>query len=485
MKLRLSIVMLAAGAAMVISSAGAIPFLHEDIASGGLDPDGDHYITGGGPGVADPMPAVYCNEGHADENRNGATTAADLLAVTGAFGTEPPANPLHDQNHNDQGDFLDLLNVIGELGGTVGADCSSAVADAPMPLDYGATDGPDLAMDIVYLAPQPPAAGPWGDIVVTVSSVGPVPDPYSGYWINVRYNELSVAGVAGSFTNLSPFTTCGPATLDNADDVPAVDDGRYRSGCGSFGATTGAAIPLASFTFDRIGAAPPDFCLGSFDAPDMGLALNGTYTFAPDKGAQTQMNTATCVDSDGDGTFDPTDNCPIANPAQADNDAAPTGFFGGTPSWIEDNVGLAEGDTLGGDDCDINDDNDLSCTDGEETTLVLATGGMRSPFNPWDFADVPVPALPLAGSARNGAITLGDAAAALAWVGRVNDGPPGPGPEFRDYDDDDNLNGVEDGAEYDRTPGGEISGPPSGAISLVDVSVILAQVGDSCAALPN
>ena len=78
---------------------------------------------------------------------------------------------------------------------------------------------------------------------------------------------------------------------------------------------------------------------------------------------------------------------------------------------------------------------------------------MRNPLNPWDFADVPVPALPAAG-VRNGAVTLGDVGAALAWVGRVNNGPPdGSG---HDYDDDNNANGVEDGAEYDRSPAGAI-----------------------------
>jgi hypothetical protein len=170
----------------------------------------------------------------------------------------------------------------------------------------------------------------------------------------------------------------------------------------------------------------------------------------------------------------------------ADNDACPGGTFGGTvppaPAWICDGIG-PEGANSGPDSSDINDDNDLRCTDGEETGGSLALGGMRNPLNPWDFADVPAPALPLAGAARNGAVSLSDVGAALSWVGRVNNGPPdGSG---HDYDNDTNTNGVEDGAEYDRTPNGEISGPPSGAISLQDVGVVLAQVGDNCAAAPN
>jgi hypothetical protein len=170
-----------------------------------------------------------------------------------------------------------------------------------------------------------------------------------------------------------------------------------------------------------------------------------------------------------------------------DNDAT-GGTFGGTvppaAAWVIDGT-LPEGAHTGNDFEDVNDDNDLSCTDTEEAGGNLALGGMRDRKNPWDFADVPVPALPMSGAVRDGAVSLSDVSAALAWVGRVNNGAPGPGPDFRDYDDDDNINGVEDGAEYDRTPNGQISGPPDGAISLTDVGVILAQVGDNCNAAPN
>ena len=53
------------------------------------------------------------------------------------------------------------------------------------------------------------------------------------------------------------------------------------------------------------------------------------------------------------------------------------------------------------------------------------------------------------------------------------------------HDNDSNGNGIEDGSEYDRTPNGQISGPPNGAVSLSDVGVILNQVGDNCTAAPN
>jgi hypothetical protein len=107
------------------------------------------------------------------------------------------------------------------------------------------------------------------------------------------------------------------------------------------------------------------------------------------------------------------------------------------------------------------DDGD-GCHDVEERGDNVALGRLRDPFNPWDFADVPTPALPMAGAARNGAVSLADVGATLAWVGRVDGGPPDAG--GHDYDDDNNANLIDDRAEYDRTFGGAVSGPPDGAI---------------------
>jgi len=164
-----------------------------------------------------------------------------------------------------------------------------------------------------------------------------------------------------------------------------------------------------------------------------------------------------------------------------DNDA-PGGPFGGTQPWIADGV-APEGSTTGGDACDPNDDNN-GCLDAQEPLELPA----RDPLNPWDWADMWVPSLPPSGppsSGRNGAITLSDVSAALIWVGATNDSS-NVNVNGRDYDADVNANGVEDGAEYDRTPAGggtpatAYSGPPNGAVTLSDVSVILIQVGDAC-----
>jgi len=155
----------------------------------------------------------------------------------------------------------------------------------------------------------------------------------------------------------------------------------------------------------------------------------------------------------------------------ADTDAA-----AGWP-WIADGTG-PEGAMAGADACDPDDDNN-GCTDIREPGLTPA----RSPLVPWDFADMWTPALPAGGTpsgGRNGAVTLADVSAALVWVGAA-DGS-GMNINGRDYDSDVNANGVEDGAEYDRTPGATsgLSAAPDGAVSLQDVSVTLAQVGDAC-----
>jgi hypothetical protein len=167
---------------------------------------------------------------------------------------------------------------------------------------------------------------------------------------------------------------------------------------------------------------------------------------------------------------------------QAENAGIYTATFGGGGALLPSSVGpdVIVTCSVGGPSSLVDADFD-GCSDEEEEGETLALGGSRIFHNSWDFADVPTPALP--GGARNGAVALTDVGAALTWVGATNGG--GLNVNGRDYDDDDNANGVEDGAEYDRTPNDQISGPPNGAVSLADVGVILAQVGDSCVAAPN
>lgn len=124
------------------------------------------------------------------------------------------------------------------------------------------------------------------------------------------------------------------------------------------------------------------------------------------------------------------------------------------------------------------------CSDWHEVQGREEAGGGRDPLNPWDFADVPVPALTVAnpGGARNGAVTLADALAAVFYVGSRSGGPPNL--NGVDYDTDLNANGIADGQEYDRTPSRAVSAAPNGAVTLQDALVIVNQAGDNCAAPP-
>jgi hypothetical protein len=110
-------------------------------------------------------------------------------------------------------------------------------------------------------------------------------------------------------------------------------------------------------------------------------------------------------------------------------------------------------------------------------------GGDRDPASRWDFADVPVPALPAVGAARNSVIDIGDVLAVIAWVGATDDGPPTA--SGRDYDADGDGNQMDDGAQYDRSPSATVGKPwrlgaPDGSISIGDALAVLTSVGDSC-----
>ncbi len=125
------------------------------------------------------------------------------------------------------------------------------------------------------------------------------------------------------------------------------------------------------------------------------------------------------------------------------------------------------------------------CTDVQEQGTDWRVGGQRDPYNQWDFFDVPVPAIEpgkLTGT-KSKAITLGDVMAILRYVGTSDGGVPNA--NKLKYNDDLNGNGIPDGREYDRSPGGIPgqpwrSGPPNGSVTIQDALVALAQVGTNC-----
>lgn len=124
------------------------------------------------------------------------------------------------------------------------------------------------------------------------------------------------------------------------------------------------------------------------------------------------------------------------------------------------------------------------CIDSKELGSNWKFGGQRDPSNPWDFYDVPAPALKAGVTAsKNKAVSLQDVLAVQAFFGTRDNGPANAA--GYDYDSDFNGNGVEDGREYDRTPSTDPaklwrSGSPNGSVSLQDVAVAQAQFGTNC-----
>jgi hypothetical protein len=185
----------------------------------------------------------------------------------------------------------------------------------------------------------------------------------------------------------------------------------------------------------------------------------------------------------------------------ADDDGMTDRYEFATPCLdpdVADASGDADSDTLansaehpfGASPCVSDSDGDR-CSDSEEIGADRKLGGLRVPSNEWDFFDVPAPAGPALGadgnlvlsptSIRNRAVTLQDVGVVLAYVGRTSTAV--------DYQADYNGDAVADGRQMDRTPSVIMaepwrSGPPNNAVSLQDVGVALAQVGDRCVAPP-
>jgi hypothetical protein len=117
--------------------------------------------------------------------------------------------------------------------------------------------------------------------------------------------------------------------------------------------------------------------------------------------------------------------------------------------------------------------------------LLPAETGAYDPQAWYDFYDVPVPAYPdpAPNGTRNQAVNVQDVVGVLKYAGTQNDGPPnGYGV---DYDSDKNGDTVEDGRDYDRSPGPLPSPPwdagaPDGAVNVQDVVALLRQVGLDC-----
>ncbi len=122
-----------------------------------------------------------------------------------------------------------------------------------------------------------------------------------------------------------------------------------------------------------------------------------------------------------------------------------------------------------------------------ETGLDHRTGGQRSPTDPWDFYDVPVPVLRPQDTTgtRDHVISIADVIAVIAYIGTNTANPNTPNGQGLVYGSDLNGNGTPDGQEYDRSPSANSSmpwqsGPPDGAVRIADALVDLNSVGDNC-----
>jgi parallel beta-helix repeat protein len=121
------------------------------------------------------------------------------------------------------------------------------------------------------------------------------------------------------------------------------------------------------------------------------------------------------------------------------------------------------------------------CNDGRE---YVSMPGF-SPLVWYDFYDVPVPANAdmTPNGPRDKAVNVQDVVGVTKYVGTSNNGPANA--NGVDYDSDKDGDTVKDGVAYDRSPGAlpnppYEAGPPSGAVNLQDVVVVLRQVGLSC-----
>jgi len=124
------------------------------------------------------------------------------------------------------------------------------------------------------------------------------------------------------------------------------------------------------------------------------------------------------------------------------------------------------------------------CPDVRESGPDHRSGGQRNGNDPYDFFDVPSPAL-LTGSVAgtgDGAISIRDVISILAYVGTSAQNPATPNGAGATYGSDLNHNGVLDGREYDRSSGTAAWAPgaPDGAVSIGDAIIALNSVGDNC-----
>jgi hypothetical protein len=116
------------------------------------------------------------------------------------------------------------------------------------------------------------------------------------------------------------------------------------------------------------------------------------------------------------------------------------------------------------------------CTEGQELGPDKTLGGQRNPLNYRDFYDITDITSVI--GAKDRGVSGFDLNMILVWSGAVNNGPPNA--NGKDYDNDNNGNGLEDGWEIDYASINGYGTGPDGGISGFDLGQMMYEGGDSC-----
>ena len=102
---------------------------------------------------------------------------------------------------------------------------------------------------------------------------------------------------------------------------------------------------------------------------------------------------------------------------------------------------------------------------------------------------MPVPALTPTntGGVRNKAVSIQDVISIVVYIGTAEGGAPNA--NSVSYTSDLDLNGIADGAEYDRSPAPNPakpwrSGPPNKVVNIADAIIAVNQIGLNCSLPP-
>jgi len=163
----------------------------------------------------------------------------------------------------------------------------------------------------------------------------------------------------------------------------------------------------------------------------------------------------------------------------------------GVPTWlVDDEVTCLSGADSDGDGCSEYQEAFGAPLPYPGSTCA-SPAACYSDSNWYDFYDVAIPAMPdpIPNGPRDHAVAMDDVLGVLFYVGTFDGDGGSPNANGVAYDVDKDADTVKDGQDYDRSPSlvpnpPWDAGPPSGAVAMDDVLVVLAQVGLSCVGPP-